>query len=153
MKTKISFLVLCFACILGGCRTATPLPLLTAGMDNEFTLAPGQSAAVTGADLTITFNSVVSDDRCPSEVECVASGSVAVSLSVQQGGDPATDVTLQTFTDQEGYAPEREFEGIQNRAETDNTVMRLVRVLPYPQNLSEEIKDDDYQVTLLVTGK
>src|SRR5215212_4263539 len=112
-------------------------------MDNELTLAPGQSTAVMGADLTITLNSVVSDDRRPREVECVASGSVAVSLSVQQGGGPAADVTLQTFTDQEGYAPEREFEGIQDHPEMDNTVIRLVRVLPYPQNLSEEIKDAD----------
>src|SRR5829696_2545549 len=109
MKTKNLFLFLLFGFILARCRTAAPLPLLTAGMDNEFTLALEQSAVVTGADLTITLNSVVSDDRCPSEVECVASGSVTVSLSVQPGDDPAADLTLQTFTDQEGYAPEREF--------------------------------------------
>ena len=153
MKTNFSFLVLFFGCVLGGCRTATPLPLLQATMDNEFTLAPGQSAAVAGADLTITLNSVVSDDRCPSEVECVASGSVAVSLSVQQGNDSAADMTLQTFTDQEGYAPEREFEGIQDRVEIGSYLIRLVRVLPYPQKLSQETKDADYQVTLMLTEK
>ena len=150
MKTKKLFLFLLFGYILAGCRTAVPLPLLTARTDNEFTLAPEQSAVVTGADLTITLNSVVSDDRCPSEAECVASGSVTVSLSVQQGDDPAADLTLQTFTDQAGYAPEGEFEGIQDRVEIGSYLIRLVRVLPYPHNQSEEIKDADYQVTLIV---
>ena len=151
MKTKNLFLFLLFGFILAGCRTAAPLPLLTARMDNEFTLALEQSAVVTGADLTITLNSVVSDDRCPSEVECVASGSVTVSLSVQPGDDSAADLTLQTFTDQEGYAPEREFEGIQDHVDMGSYVIRLVRILPYPHNQSEEIKDADYQVTLIVT--
>jgi len=152
-KNKMPFLFLLIGCILAGCRTAAPLPLLTITVGNEFTLAPGQSAAVTGTDLTITFNSIVGDDRCPSEVECAVSGSVTVSLSVQQGDDPASEVTLQTFTDQEGRAPEREFEGMTDRVGVDDYLIRVVRVLPYPQNISKEIKDSDYQVTLLVTEK
>jgi hypothetical protein len=120
-------------------------------MDNEFTLAAGQSATVTDTDLTITFDSVLSDDRCPSEVECAASGPVTVSLSIQQGNDTPHAITLQTFTDQDGRAPKGPFEGITNLAEVGDYLVQMVGVTPYPKDLSTKIEPSVYRIALVVS--
>lgn len=138
--------------MLVACQSATPLPQVNATLNNEFTLETDQSVSVKKTDLTITFNAVISDERCPSEIECAASGPVTVSLSVQQDSDPTVMISLQTFTDQQGRAPSSSFEGIEDRIEISDYLIQVVAVLPYPQNLSG-IKVSDYQATLVVTQK
>jgi hypothetical protein len=140
--------------ILGACQPVTPLPYVTGTVSSEFTLAPGQSVAVTGTDLTLTFHSVVGDERCPRDVECAASGPVTVSLSVQQGdGGAPTDFTLQTFTDQNGRSPNVQFEGVTNRAEVGDYLIQILSVTPYPQDPSTKIKPAEYRLVLLVSKK
>lgn len=151
MKTKwISFIVLICG-TLSACQTATSSPEVTANVNTEFSLAPEQSAVVADADLTITFHSVPGDARCPSEVECVASGPVTISLSVQQGNETPTDLTLQTFTDHKGRAPSVPFEGLTNPAELGEYLIQLVGVTPYPENPEIKIDPSEYRVTLLVS--
>src|SRR5688572_5939444 len=117
MKAKLVSFLLFAICILIACQpAATPSSPGPAPLNTEITLAPGQSAAATGTNLTITFHSVVSDERCPSQMECAASGPVTVSLSVQQGNEVPNDFTLQTFTDLDGRSPNVQFEGVTNRA-------------------------------------
>ena len=152
MKPKLTILCLLLTYTLGACQTvATPFPTITT-MSNEITLAPGQTAVVSGTNLTITFHSVVGDERCPSGIECAASGPVTVSLAVQQGEETPTDFTLQTFTDQEGRSPNVQFEGITNRAEVAGYVIQIVSVTPYPQSLAE-IESTEYRLGLLVSSK
>jgi hypothetical protein len=122
-------------------------------VSSEFTLAPGQSVAVTGTDLTLTFHSVVGDERCPRDVECATSGPVTVSLSIQQGDGAPTDFTLQTFTDQNGRSPNVQFEGITNRAEVGDYLIQILSVTPYPQDPSTKIKPAEYRLVLLVSKK
>ena len=152
IKTKLISISLLILWILAACQPATSLPVVIATLNNEFTLATSQSVPVKKTDLTITFNGVLSDERCPSEIECAASGPVTVSLSVQQDGDTPAMVTLQTFTDQEGRAPDSSFEGIEDRIEIGDYLIQVVGVLPYPQNLSG-IKVSDYEATFMVTEK
>jgi hypothetical protein len=152
MKTKLISISLSMLWMLAACQPATSSPLVTAMLNNEFTLESGQSISVKKTDLTITFNAVLSDERCPIEIECAASGPVTVSLSVQQDGDTPAMVSLQTFTDQEGRAPSGSFEGIEDRIELGDFLIQVVGVLPYPRNLSG-IKVSDYQATFLVTQK
>ena len=153
MKAQSVFLFLFAICILTACQTATPSAPGPAGLNTEVTLAPGQSTAVTGTDLTITFHSVVNDERCPSEIECAASGPVTVSLSIQQGDGDPTDFTLQTFTDLNGRSPNVQFEGVTNRAEVGDYAIQIARVIPYPQNLNTEINASEYRIALLVSNK
>ena len=153
MKARSFFAVLFAICILPACQpaaSATPGP---AALNAEVTLSPGESAAVTGTDLTITFHSVVNDERCPSEIECAASGPVTVSLSIQQGDGKPTDFTLQTFTDLDGRSPNVQFEGVTNRAELGDYAIQIAGVTPYPQNLNAEIEPSEYRVALLVSNK
>ena len=153
MKTKPISLFLVLMFILAACQTETPPPPATTTVNREITLAPDQSAIVTGTDLTITFHSVVSDERCPREIECAASGPVTVSLSVQQGNGTPNDFTLQTFTDVNGRSPNVQFEGITNRAEVGEYIIQISAVTPYPQNSTTEIQASEYRVALLVSGK
>jgi hypothetical protein len=152
---KITDILLSIGFLLGfvACQTATPETSVTAAVNEEFSLAPGQSAAVKGTDLILTFDSVLSDERCPSVVECAASGPVTVSLSVRQGNGTPIDFTLQTFTDQNGRSPNVQFEGVTNRAEVGDYLIRVARVTPYPKDLSPEIGPSEYRVTLLVSRK
>lgn len=148
MKTK-QIISLLFLWLLAACQGATSSAPVTTTVDTEFSLVPGQTAIISDADLTITFNSILSDERCPTDVECVASGPVTISLAIQQGEDTPANITLETLTDTSGRSPEGSFEGINSQVETGNYFVRVVGVLPYPKNLSG-IKVSDYEVTLLV---
>lgn len=140
--------------ILSACQpAATSSSPVTGTVNTEITLAPGQSAAVTGTNLTVTFDSVAADDRCPSQVECVASGPVTVSLSVQQGDGEPTDFTLQTFTDQNGRSPNVQFEGVTNQVEVGAYRIQITGVTPYPLNSTTKIQPSEYRLSLLVTNK
>ena len=150
MKTKLISIFLSILWLLAACQSATSVPAVTATLNNEFTLGTGQSVSVKKTDLTVTFNAVLSDERCPSKIECAASGPVTVSLSIQQDGDTPATVSLQTFTDQEGRAPGGSFEGIEDQIQIGDYLIQIVSVLPYPQNLSG-IKPSDYQATFMVT--
>lgn len=151
MRTKLNLSLLCLIGVLAACQPAAPT--IEAAVNNEFVLARDQSARIKGTDLTITFNSVLSDDRCPIEIECAASGPVTVSLSVhREGEDIPTGMTLQVFTGEDGRTSGAPPEAVQNSAETAEHVIWLIGVLPYPKNLSG-IKASDYEATLVVTAK
>ena len=154
MKAKLFSFILFAICILTSCQSATtPSSPGPAALNTEITLSPDQSAAVTGTDLTITFHSIVSDERCPRDVECAASGPVTVSLSVQQGNATPTDFTLQTFTDLNGRSPNVQFEGVTNRAEVGNYVIQIAGVTPYPTSSTTTIEASAYRVALLILNQ
>jgi hypothetical protein len=153
MKTKHILSFLFILSMLTACQSATGTPSFTVTTNEEFTLAPGQSAMITDADLTITFHSILGDDRCPSDVECVASGPVTISLSIQQGNDEPAEVTLQTFTDQDGRSPTGQFEGITDRVEASDHLIQIVGVTPYPNDPKVKIESSEYRVALVVSKK
>ncbi len=65
------------------CQNVATSSNITATTDQEFTFAPGQSAVITDADLTITFKSILSDDRCPREVEIPVSMQCAMAREAE----------------------------------------------------------------------
>ena len=151
MKTNLLITFIVLTTILTACQTATQLPSVTAMQGIEFTLAPDQTATITDTKITIRLIGVAGDERCPSEIECMASGPVSISLSVQQGNGVPTNVNLQTFTDNNGRAPDMQFEGIEDRTIYEGYAIRMVGVLPYPVNLTKKIKDSEYRVNLVVS--
>jgi hypothetical protein len=74
-------------------------------------------------------------------------------FSVQENDASAVEITLQTFTDNDGRAPEGPFEGIQDRVSVGDYLIRIKGVLPYPVKSFNEIKDAKYLVTLAVSGQ
>lgn len=145
--------ILLLLILLTSCQAAPPPPPTTASPGDEFILAPRQSAFILGTDLTLKLIAVSGDERCPSEIECAMSGPVTISISIQKGENEPAEFILQTFTDNDGRAPQGPFEGIQDRMDYEGCIIQVKAVLPYPLDLSDKIKSSKYQVTLLVSGK
>ena len=136
--------------LLVACQ-ATPIAPLIADLGVEFVLAPGGSATIKDTGLTINLISVLSDDRCPGEVECAASGPVQLSLAAQTENGIARDLMMRTRTDNDGRSPAMEFEGITDRIVYEGYLIRIVGVLPYPEDPSTPIRQNDYRVSFVVT--
>jgi len=144
------FLVL-VVLFLSACKPVAPLPPLTAEMEAEFALAPGQSATIADAGLTLTLVGVPSDRRCPLEIECAESGPVTVVVTVQSDSDISTEIVFQTFTDNDGRVPELEFEGMQDCVKFEGYQIQVTSILPFPRQSVSEIKALDYRVSFTVT--
>lgn len=151
MKFTTLYILLLLA-LLTACQSATPLPPLTAAPGSKFTLAPEQSASITGTGLTVRLVSVSGDQRCPIGMECVMSGPVTMTISIQKDSASPAKFVLQTFTDNDGSAPKGSFEGIKNRVEYKGYIIQVKEVLPYPAKAVNKIGDSEYRVSFLATA-
>jgi hypothetical protein len=88
--------------LLAACVT-TPPPSVTAGVDQDFRLARGETAAIAGG-LTVRFSSVVEDSRCPMGVTCIRAGEARVHLELRARGAGTDEVILATEGGQPRYA-------------------------------------------------
>ncbi|HKS05146.1 MAG TPA: hypothetical protein VJR92_02435 [Gemmatimonadaceae bacterium] len=80
-----------FAALLAGC-----VPVITTPANEAFTLRVGQTASVENAALRITFVRVVSDSRCPSDVDCIWAGNGQIEIELRANGAVDT-ARLNTF--------------------------------------------------------
>ncbi len=77
--------------------TTTTVPnARTAGVGETFSVKVGESVAVTGAGLSVTFTSLVSDSRCPSGVQCIQAGNAVITVTVTRPGSAPVKLTLDT---------------------------------------------------------
>ena len=110
-----------------------PMP----SQDPEIVLAPGASVRVTGTSLTVSFEAIVEDSRCPTGVTCVWEGDAAVGIRIDMPKASPSRYTLHTNS---GFARE---------AEQDGVLVRLVDVTPHPA-ADRKTQPDEYRVTLLI---
>lgn len=153
VKIRLAIPLILLILLLASCQLTPPPPPITASVSDEFILASGQSAAITGTDLTLKLIAVPGDERCPIEIECAASGPVTLSISIQKGESEPADFILQSFTDSNGRAPQGPFEGIQDRMEFEGYLIQVKGVLPYPVRSMGEVKDSEYQVSFVITAR
>jgi hypothetical protein len=115
----------------GGSIAGPSVPL-----DEPFTLAIGESTAVSGAQILIEFTGVTGDSRCPVDAVCIQGGDAIVGVRVSGAGS----ATYELHT------------GDQSRASVTHRSYRitLVRLEPFPFS-SRPITDADYRATLTVT--
>lgn len=104
--------------------------------DALITLAPGESTLVPGSDLTLGFDKVSGDSRCPSSVVCVWEGCADIDLWVEDPQANRTAFRLHTSP----------VEGDQS-FDLDALRIVLVRLDPYPE--SGPIPASAYRVHLL----
>jgi hypothetical protein len=79
----------------------SPTPPASPSVNRTFTLSPGQTVSVPDTTLTLTFEQVTKDQRCPAAALCVADakGLVAVvALTARMNGQSAP-LTLETDGD------------------------------------------------------
>jgi hypothetical protein len=125
-------LVLC--CLLAAaCDESFTGP--TVPLNRDFELAPGGTARIDEVSLTIRFDGVSGDSRCPADAFCVTGGDAIVHITAISGG-AARAYELHTGS----MAP----------VAHDGVTIALVQLAPYPFS-SRTIQPDEYRATLTVT--
>lgn len=123
--------------LLASCGTSPAAPR-SVRLGEPFTLAPGQTAQVEGTGLSVTFEGVSADSRCPVDVTCVWEGDAVVDVSARPDADPRRELHTSGR-----YASE---------AEVGEYRMRLVELAPVPR-AGASPAPGDYRATLVVTRK
>ena len=124
-------------CLLAvtGCDESPTGP--TVSLDARFTLAPGETASVTGRGVRLRFEGVTGDSRCPADAICITGGDAIVKV-VADGGSGSLTLDLHT--------------GDSSRATVTygSVKVTLVDLSPYPFS-SRTIAPGDYRATLVVS--
>jgi hypothetical protein len=113
---------------------------IKASPGQEFTLAVSQQAEITGEDLTVAFNDVTEDSRCPKDVVCVWEGRVVCNLTVKKAG--ATSELILTEPGLTASPTTQEYQGY----------IYSFGVEPYPE-ATKPIAKSDYRLTMSVKRK
>jgi tetratricopeptide (TPR) repeat protein len=126
--------------------TAIPAPpsgsTLEAQLDQPFKLKLGQTAHLAEARLSLTFNDVLEDSRCPSQVNCAWAGQAIIALAAEQEGSAPGEFEL---NDNPPLKQDRLFYG--------GYLIQFVALDPYPEHPDKPILPEEYEVTLLVSGQ
>ncbi len=80
-------------CLLSGASFAQESSQPNLG--EEFELAVHQTDQITGEDISVTFQQVLEDSRCPIDVTCIWAGLAEVSLRVAVSGNES-ELSLST---------------------------------------------------------
>lgn len=130
-------------------RTGGPPPGPT--VEVELSLAYGATVTLPEMGLTLTFQEVLEDSRCPLDVDCVWSGWVRIALVVQADDESPATLEITAFTDSEGNTMAPTGSSVaQPFAVYRNYNLALVQVVPYPARHDARPDLADYQLRLAV---
>lgn len=102
-----------------------------------FEMAPGQTFQRAGGDLTITFNGISEDSRCPRGVSCVWAGQAIARFRLE--ADTSREIQLVMQDGQPRLAV----------TEALGHVFTLQEVNPYPES-GKKIGEGEYRVVVKV---
>jgi hypothetical protein len=115
---------------------ASSPPALAGVVETEFALAPGQTASFAALGLTVRFDRVSNDSRCPRGATCVWAGNAAVLVTLQRAGAAAYAVTLNSYSNPKS-------------AKDGNETVTLVGLLGQP-DVNRPIVSSEYRARLVV---
>ena len=115
---------------------ATTQPLPVARLGQRFTLGFGESVSIGNAIATLTFEEVVQDSRCPSDVTCIRAGDVTLRLATAN----TEGVTMVELTIGDRGEPAASFDGF---------TVTLLEVAPIPRSTGT-IDPMSYSATIIV---
>lgn len=120
------------------CSDAGPV---SATLDEPLTLAVDQSTTL-DEELTLTFDSVLEDSRCPSQVTCAEAGFARILLET-------------TFSDEEPLTYELNTQPTSALDEITHGpyTIQLVELTPYPETPESLPAPNEYRLTLVVSKK
>ncbi len=128
----------------GSQESPNPEQLDDAALGEPFTLAVGQNLAIGGTELTVTFDMVERDGRCPSAVNCAEEGPVVIVISVSAGGQTAETFEMNPdpqLAQLAGMPP--------NIVTYQGYEIELTAVNPFPEQ-PEDLMNLPYTATLIV---
>ncbi|MCI0389061.1 MAG: hypothetical protein MOB07_09910 [Acidobacteria bacterium] len=108
-------------------------------LGQEFELKIDQEALLEGEGLTVRFDSVLEDSRCPEGVDCIWSGNAKIRL--KSGKQKQTPATVELNTDA----------GAKSSSYL-NYEISLVVLKPRPK-ADAKVHPNEYKATLVVTKK
>lgn len=115
--------------------TTTP-DARTVRVDEGFTLRAGESVAIAGTPVKITFEKILSDSRCAIDVVCIQAGEARAAFRLEEPGRPAESFELDTD---------------RNRSwALDGFAVELLAVLPAPRS-TVKIDPRHYAVEIRVS--
>jgi hypothetical protein len=116
-----------------GCSDSPTGP--SVALDTAFVLAPSERTGIDGTSISVQFDRVEGDSRCPADALCILGGDAVVAITVHDDGR-ALAYALHTGS----MAPVRH----------DALTIELVELAPYPFS-SRPIAAADYRASLRVT--
>ena len=133
---RLAFLtILLSMLVIAGCdEEEAATPQVQPG--EEFVLALGESVEVSGEDMMISFVTVVSDNRCPEDAQCIVAGEAVCLIEIDRGG-----VTEPVTLIEPGLSEQQTQEFLEYEITFD--------VEPYPQ-AGEDILPADYRLHLAI---
>jgi hypothetical protein len=131
----IGLLTVFFLLLAAGLSCSTDK--ITASLGQEFTLPVGQTAVISGEDLTLKFEEVVGDSRCAKGVECVWAGEAKCRMLITYYKSLSSVI----FTQPGGDAVARDF-FLQYKIS--------FKLEPYPE-YGKQIAGSDYKLVMTVT--
>lgn len=111
-----------------------PAPTVTVVGDTAFIDLPIGRTGDNG-EITVTFDAVTEDSRCPSDVTCVWAGNAGIRLTLTGGDD--TDVVIVNST------------LVPHTASFAGYTLRFVDLTPYPAS-EQPTDEDDYVARIAV---
>jgi hypothetical protein len=126
-------LVVCLAAMAAcsGKSPAAPSPV-----NQQVTLSPGQTTTVDGASLSVRFEGVSGDSRCPIDAICITGGDAQVHIVVAPVAGGRQNYTLHT--------------GDMRPVTHGDLTVALVDLTPYPYS-ARPIQPSEYRATLRLT--
>ena len=119
--------------LVTGCSEDSPVT--PSPINQEMTLAPGQTVAVTGSALSVKFIGVSGESRCPIDAMCITGGNATVRLEVASSVGTRRDVALET--------------GSLQPVTVSTITLELLELVPYPFSTTP-IQPQDYRATIRV---
>ena len=117
---------------------ASAKQLRTVNLNEQFTLAPGETVLVNGEALTVKFVGVPSDSRCPTGVQCIWAGDAVTTVTLTKTGFAAESFDLHTTLEP-------------HSASYQGYTITLVNLDPYPNSRTGPIRPNAYRATFIVT--
>lgn len=111
-------------------------------LGQPFALKVGESVSFPELDLTLTFEAILEDSRCPANVTCVHAGWATALLSGSYSSEPLGEVELTLPAARPEYFDTLALDGL---------TLQLQTVAPYPANPGD-IDPDAYTITLLLAA-
>ena len=111
---------------------------IKSSLGQEFSLAIGQSATITGENLKITFKEVLEDSRCARDVICIQAGRIVSLVGITEDGTSQEVILIRPgMTDQ-------------HAEETYSGYRFTFKVEPYPE-VDKEILSSEYKLLLTIS--
>ena len=122
-------------CLLAMTACSQHSPVAPSPIGREVTLAPGQSATVSEAALTLRFEGVSGDSRCPANAFCIQGGDALVQIEVIPASGNRQGYVLHT--------------GDMRPVTHGDLTIALVELSPYP--FGTPITPEEYRAKIRLT--